>query len=154
MAGCSTCFRISGRRVDMDRSIQLKDEELGKMLREMKKVVIAFSGGIDSTFLLKRAQQELGENVLAVVVASELFREEEFDGAVALAEEMGVRVVKTEMKELNNSYIAANTPESWYHSKKMLYNQLNTIAEVNHIPYVLDGMIMDDLDDFRPGLKA
>src|SRR5699024_494930 len=43
---------------------------------------------------------------------------------------------------------------SWYHSKKMLYNQLNTIAEVNHIPYVLDGMIMDDLDDFRPGLKA
>lgn len=138
----------------MDRSMQLKNEKLGNILTNMKKVVVAFSGGIDSTFLLKRAQQELGDNVLAVVVASELFREEEFDGAVALAEKMGVRVIKTEMKELDNPSIVANTPESWYHSKNMLYKQLNTIAAENNISYVLDGMIMDDLDDFRPGLRA
>lgn len=134
--------------------LQEKNERLGEILSKMAKVAVAFSGGIDSTFLLKRAQQELGDNVLAVVVASELFREEEFEGAVHLAEQMGVRVVKTEMKELDNPHIAANTPESWYHSKKMLYNRIHEIARENDIPYVLDGMIMDDLNDFRPGLKA
>lgn len=84
----------------------------------MGRVMVAFSGGVDSSFLLKRAQQELGDDVLAVVVASELFRQEEFDGAVELAEKMGVRVLKTEMKELDNPAIVANTPDSWYHSKK------------------------------------
>lgn len=133
---------------------QEKNELLGEILSKMRKVAVAFSGGIDSTFLLKRAQQELGDNVLAVVVASELFRKEEFAGAVHLAEKMGVRVVKAEMKELDNPNIVANTPDSWYYSKKMLYDRINEIAKENDIPYVLDGMIIDDIDDFRPGLKA
>ena len=50
--------------------------------------------------------------------------------------------------------IAANTPDSWYHSKKMLYAHLNDLAQELGYPYVLDGMIMDDLDDFRPGMRA
>ncbi|MFC4023985.1 ATP-dependent sacrificial sulfur transferase LarE [Oceanobacillus longus] len=138
----------------MNKTLNEKNEQLGEILSGMGRVLIAFSGGVDSSFLLKRAQQELGDDVLAVVVASELFRNEEFDGAVKLAENMGVRVLKTEMKELENPAIAANTPESWYHSKKMLYSRLNNLAEEMGYPYVLDGMIMDDMDDFRPGLKA
>ncbi|MGJ9457750.1 ATP-dependent sacrificial sulfur transferase LarE [Oceanobacillus sp. CF4.6] len=138
----------------MNKTLNEKNEQLGEILSGMGRVLIAFSGGVDSSFLLKRAQQELGDDVLAVVVASELFRREEFDGAVKLAENMGVRVLKTEMKELENPAIAANTPESWYHSKKMLYSRLNNIAEEMGYHYVLDGMIMDDMDDFRPGLKA
>ncbi|MDL4840289.1 ATP-dependent sacrificial sulfur transferase LarE [Aquibacillus rhizosphaerae] len=132
-----------------------KNRELGNILKSMGRVMVAFSGGVDSTFVLKRAEQELGaSNVLAVVVASELFRNEELEGAVKLATEMGVPIQKTEIKELDNEAIVANTPESWYHSKKMLYSHLNQLADEKGYPYVLDGMIMDDLDDFRPGLRA
>jgi uncharacterized protein len=109
---------------------------------------------VDSTLVLKRAQEELGDQVLAVVVGSELFRDTEFTAAVQLAEEMGVRVHQTEIKELENKNITANNPDSWYYSKKMLYTHLNDLAQKMGYPYVLDGMIMDDMDDFRPGLKA
>ncbi|MBM7572633.1 ATP-dependent sacrificial sulfur transferase LarE [Aquibacillus albus] len=132
-----------------------KNQKLGEILNGMDRVMVAFSGGIDSAFVLKRAEQELGaSNVLAVVVASELFRNEEFEGAVQLAEKMGVPVHQTEIKELEQEEIAANTPESWYYSKKLLYTHLNQLAEKMGYAYVLDGMIMDDVDDFRPGLKA
>ncbi|MFC3039362.1 ATP-dependent sacrificial sulfur transferase LarE [Virgibacillus xinjiangensis] len=132
-----------------------KNRHLGQILSGMNRVLVAFSGGVDSTLVLKRAEEELGaDNVLAAVVASELFRQEEFDGAVKLAEEMGIPVLKTEIKELEDENIAANTPDSWYYSKKLLYSHLNQLAEEKGYDYVLDGMIMDDMDDFRPGLKA
>nr|WP_309228347.1 ATP-dependent sacrificial sulfur transferase LarE [Virgibacillus sp. NKC19-3] len=132
-----------------------KNQKLGVILSGMNRVMVAFSGGVDSTLVLKRAQQELGEaNVLAVVVASELFRKEEFEGAVKLAEKMGIRVYQTEIKELEDANIVANTPNSWYYSKKLLYTHLNQLAWEMGYDEVLDGMIMDDVDDFRPGLKA
>lgn len=132
-----------------------KNNKLGEILKGMNRVIVAFSGGVDSALVLKRAQQELGnENVLAVVVASELFRKEEFAGAVNLAKELGANVLEAEIKELEDEGVAANTPDSWYHSKKLLYSHLNELAEKLGYDYVLDGMIMDDLDDFRPGLRA
>src|SRR5690625_3857794 len=67
---------------------------------------------------------------------------------------MGVQVYQTEMRELENLAIVENTPNSWYESKKMLYRLLNNLAEELDYPYVLDGMIMDDLEDFRPGMQA
>lgn len=131
-----------------------KNIRLGKILNKMDRVMVAYSGGIDSTFLLKRAHDELGDNVIAVVVDSELFKSGELEKAVQLAENMGIRVLKTEIKELENEAIVANTPDSWYYSKKMLYSHLNNLADELGYNYVLDGMIMDDKDDFRPGLLA
>ncbi|MCZ2258470.1 ATP-dependent sacrificial sulfur transferase LarE [Sporosarcina sp. G11-34] len=138
----------------MNEKINNKNQKLGEILTDMGRVMVAFSGGVDSALVLKRAQEELGDQVLAVVVASELFRKQEFEDAVQFAEDMGVQVYKTEIKELENPEIVANNPESWYHSKKMLYSHLNELAQELGYPYVLDGMIMDDLEDFRPGLRA
>jgi uncharacterized protein len=138
----------------MNKTMLEKNRQLGEMLTDMGRVMVAFSGGVDSSLVLKRAQQELGDQVLAVVVASELFRQEEFDKAVKLAEEMGVRVLETGIRELEDARIAANNPDSWYYSKKLLYSHLNQLAQELGYDYVLDGMIMDDLDDFRPGLQA
>jgi pyridinium-3,5-biscarboxylic acid mononucleotide sulfurtransferase len=138
----------------MNKSIDEKNHRLGEILSGMGRVMVAFSGGVDSALVLKRAQQELGDQVLAVVVASELFRKQEFEAAVQLAEEMGVCVCQTEIKELEDAGVVANNPDSWYHSKKLLYSHLKQLAQEMGYPYVLDGLIMDDLDDFRPGMQA
>ncbi|WP_100489360.1 ATP-dependent sacrificial sulfur transferase LarE [Sporolactobacillus pectinivorans] len=132
-----------------------KKQTLVVLLKKMNRVVVAFSGGIDSTLVLKMALDTLGsDQVLAVVANSELFTNEEYDKAVALAEELGAKVIGTELNYLEESHIKHNTPDSWYYAKKIFYARMNELAAANTIDYVLDGMIMDDNNDFRPGLRA
>ncbi|MCG7339150.1 ATP-dependent sacrificial sulfur transferase LarE [Staphylococcus sp. ACRSN] len=132
-----------------------KNQKLTEIIKPLGTVLVAFSGGVDSSFVLKKSIDVLGKyNVKGVIVKSELFREEEFNAARELGKSLNVEIIETEIAELQDPQIIKNTPESWYHSKRLLYGELERLREVYKFNYVLDGMIMDDLDDFRPGLKA
>jgi uncharacterized protein len=135
-------------------TLEHKDAQLSKIFQEMGQILVAFSGGVDSTFVLKRAHQVLGSRCMAVVAASETFPSREFDAAVELAEEMGVRLLKTEISELDNADFVANNPDRCYHCKTGLYTHLKRIAAEQGYPYIVDGSNMDDLGDYRPGLAA
>lgn len=135
--------------------MQAKIEHLHQLLMNYEKLAITFSGGIDSTVLLHQAKRVLGvENVLAVVVNSELFQDEEYERAIEIAKSFQVQVIGTEIEELAQPEIANNTPDSWYKSKQLLYGKVKQIAQTNGFLHVADGMIMNDLSDYRPGLRA
>ncbi len=137
------------------KTLTQKREMLTQLLKTYNKVTVAFSGGIDSTLVLAQAIKVLGkDNVLAVVANSELFTDEEYDKAISLAHDLNATVQGITLHYLDNPHIAANEPESWYYSKKLFYQGLSQAAHDFRADAVLDGMIMDDLKDFRPGLVA
>lgn len=131
-----------------------KYSKLQDLIKEMEKVLVAFSGGVDSTFLLRVAKDVLGENVFAVIASSETYPIREKEEAVKLAKEIDVpyRVIQT--KELENPEFAKNPPKRCYFCKIELFSKLKEIASEEGIYYVLDGSNFEDQSDFRPGLQA
>ena len=131
-----------------------KNERLGELLRDLGSVVVAFSAGIDSTFVLARAVEELGENVLAVTAASETFPDRELEEAIELAKKLGARHEVIHIDEMADENFVANTPHRCYFCKSGLYTNLIDVAASRDIPWIVDGANMDDLGDYRPGRKA
>lgn len=132
-----------------------KISKLRNNLINMEKVVVAYSGGVDSSLVLKMALDVLGkENVLSVVADSILLMDSEFDKAIESSKKIGAETKGIYLDELSVPEIRNNKPSSWYHSKKLLYKTLDKIKTEYGFNYVLDGMIMDDEQDYRPGLKA
>ncbi len=132
-----------------------KIKRLRQILTEMKSVLVAFSGGIDSTFLLKVSLDVLGpDRVLAVTASSETYPAEEWHYARHLAGLLGARHVKIITDELSNERFTENPPDRCYYCKQGLFTKLLDMAAENGLGYVADGANADDMGDFRPGMRA
>jgi len=134
------------------------DEKYGSLqeiLRSLRKVVVAYSGGVDSTFLLKAAVETLGaENVLACIGVSPSLARSQYDRAVDSARAMGAELREVNVHEILDGKYAANNPDRCFHCKSHLYRALWDVAHQADFPAVVCGSNFDDQDDFRPGNQA
>lgn len=128
--------------------------KLHSLLHEIGSAVVAFSSGVDSTFLLRVAHEELGERVIAATIRSHTFPKRELDEAVAFCRAEGVRHEVIDAEELNIPGFAENPPDRCYHCKRELFSRLLAFAHANGLAAVLEGSNVDDDGDYRPGRRA
>lgn len=132
----------------------LRYEALLAALRRMESALVAFSGGVDSSFLLHAAKEALGERVLAVTATSPTYPRSELEEAFRLARSWRVAHRLVESNELEIPGFSSNPPDRCYHCKKELFGILSGIAREEGYAAVCDGSNADDTRDFRPGRRA
>ncbi len=135
-------------------NLKEKLNNLRKILSEMRSVLIAYSGGVDSTFLLKVAREELGERVAAVTVKSEIHHLSEITDAKKMAQKFKVKHLFMDIDILSNKEFVNNPPKRCYICKKEIFSRISKMAKELNLNFVADGSNYDDLSDYRPGMKA
>lgn len=140
----------------MDKKITPDDrmEELKKYLKDLKSVAVAFSGGVDSTFLLKVAHDVLGDRAIAVTAKSCSFPKRELEEAKAFCRKEGIRHFICESEELDIEGFSKNPKNRCYLCKRELFEKIGKIVEEQNIAYIAEGSNLDDNGDYRPGLQA
>jgi len=127
---------------------------LQEFIGKYDSALIAFSGGVDSTFLAKVAAEVLGERVLLVTATSCTYPASELEDAKRLAVQLGIRHKVIISEEIDIPGFAQNTPDRCYHCKHELFTRLKNMAEEEHLAVVFEGSTVDDLSDYRPGKRA
>jgi uncharacterized protein len=136
-------------------SLDEKHNSLKEILSSFGRVLVAYSGGVDSTFLLKAAIDTLGtDNVLACIGISPSLAQSQHAQATELAETIGVNIREIRLDELEDDAYSANKADRCFHCKSHLYGLLAKVAEEAKIEAILCGCNFDDKDDFRPGNRA
>lgn len=136
------------------RELDKKYETLCAILQEMGSVVIGFSGGVDSTFLTYAAHDVLKDRVLAVTAVSPTLPASEKEDAVSMAKQIGVSHVVVPTTEFDDETFVQNPPDRCYICKKIRFSALVELAQQKGYQWVVDGGNVDDLGDYRPGMKA
>lgn len=143
------------RTAILDDPLAEKERRLNAVLVRCESVVLGYSGGVDSTLLLRKALDLLGAGkVLAVTAASATYDPDEVDEATRLAEALGATHARIQSTELEAEGFLRNPPERCYYCKSDLYGNLKRLARERGYETVIDGSHADDTLDYRPGLKA
>ena len=129
-------------------------EKLKKEIRQKKKILVCFSGGVDSAFLAKIVFDVLGKNALAVTIDSETFSRNELKDAKNVASEIGIRHEIVSCSLLKNKRFVENPMNRCYYCKKEMMKTLKKIADEENIKCIADGVTFSDYNEYRPGIKA
>lgn len=134
--------------------LEEKLENLKNYLKSLKKVAIASSGGVDSTFLLTLSHEVLNDNVIAITIDSEFQKREEIEFIKKFTQERKIKNFIIKIKILDNEEIVKNSEKRCYFCKKRIFSEILNFSHSLGFENILDGTNFDDLSDYRPGLKA